>query len=143
MGHSWGGRAFAASLLLVAASGLAGCGDQGEGTATEPTSRAPSSSPADEPSAEKSEKREEVPPDTPGCSGIWHRGGEIPRFYQGCVDGAGNYVEREAVACSSGQRMVIYADRFYGVLGGTVHKAAARSLDDDRRYRHEIRACRA
>jgi hypothetical protein len=38
--------------------------------------------------------------------------------------------------------MVSYGDRFYAVLGGTIH-AAESSLDDDRGYRNAVASCRA
>jgi len=38
--------------------------------------------------------------------------------------------------------MVRYADRFYGVLGGTVHEVTS-PLDHDRDYLAAVRRCRA
>lgn len=82
-----------------------------------------------------------MPPGTQQCSEIWQDGHRIPRVYAGCAEGD-TYVERDALGCSSGQRMVTYADRFYGVLGGTAHEAS-QPLDKDREYTAAIRRCRA
>jgi hypothetical protein len=128
------GRRVAPAIVLVALAGLAGCGaDSGGPTAEEPTtatssSEGPTSSPA--------------PADAPACEEVWAAGETIPRGYRGCSDESGGYVERDGLACSSGQRMVTYADRFYGVIGGTVREAAD-SLEDDPEYRKAVRGCRA
>jgi len=139
MGRSVAWRAQVAACLLLAAF-LSACGDE---AATDPASAAGSSSPVDDKTDKDDQAREgqPVPAGTPDCSDIWTDGARIPRGYQGCAD-EGTYVERESLACSSGQRMVRYGSRYYGVIGGTVHQTAERLLDD-RDFRDAVRSCRA
>ncbi len=116
-----------------AALALAACGQQdGGGTAEEQPRPETSSSPAGE----------EAPPGTPDCAEVWQEGEDIPRSYQGCADEAGAYVKRDVLGCSSGQRMVRYDDRYWGVLGGTVNEAQG-SLDGDKDYQTSMRNCSA
>ena len=127
-------RVRAVTCAALAACVLASCGQQdGEGAAEEQPRPESSSS---------SSAGEEAPSGTPDCSEVWQQGGAIPRGYQGCADETGTYVERDALGCSSGQRMVRYGDRFWGVLGGTVNEAQG-SLEDDRDYRISMRSCTA
>ncbi len=124
---------------------LASCGQQDAGSSAQEAPKTPassSSSPSPSPKAEKTEKEEKVPPGTPDCSQVWEQGSTIPRTYQGCADKAGSYVERDTLACSSGQRVVRYGDRFWGVLGGTINEANG-SLDDDHDYKVSMRNCSA
>jgi len=124
-------RTFACAGL--AALALAACGQQDGGdTAEEQPGPESSSSPAGE----------EAPAGTPDCTEVWQEGKAIPRGYQGCADETGAYVKRDVMGCSSGQRMVVYGDRFWGVLGGTVNEAQG-SLDEDRDYRTSMRNCSA
>lgn len=127
-------RALVVSLALLASVGLTSCGDE------EPTATGSSSS-SDPSSTAPSESMEPAPPGTPECSEIWQDGHRVPRFYAGCAD-EGAYVKREAIGCSSGQRMVTYADRFYAVLGGDVHEATE-PLEQDDDYTASVRRCRA
>lgn len=121
------------ACAALAALALASCGQQdGGGSAEEQRDAEASSSPAGE----------EAPAGTPDCSEVWQEGAAIPRAYKGCADEAGVYVERDVLGCSSGQRMVRYADRFWGVLGGTVNEAQG-SLEEDRDYRTSMRNCSA
>ena len=112
---------------------LASCGQQDSGESAEESPGSDSSS---------APAGEEAPPGTPECADIWQEGGDIPRGYQGCADETGVYVERDALGCSSGQRMVTYDDHYWGVLGGTVNEANG-SLDEDRDYRESMRNCSA
>ena len=124
-------RTSACAVLAVLA--LASCGqDEGADSADRPAGDASSSSPGGEP----------APAGTPDCAQVWQAGADIPRGYQGCADDTGAYVERDALGCSSGQRMVRYGDRFWGVLGGTVNEAQG-SLEEDRDYRVSMRNCSA
>ena len=125
-------RVRALACAGFAALALAACGQQDGGDTAEQPSPKTSASPAGE----------EAPPGTPACAEVWQEGGPIPRSYQGCADEAGAYVERDVLGCSSGQRMVRYDDRFWGVLGGTVNEAQG-SLDEDRDYRTSMRNCSA
>lgn len=131
-------RAFVASLALLASMGLTSCGSE-EPTTARPSRGAESASEASSTSTSKS--TEPAPSGTPECSEIWQDGRRLPRFYAGCVEGE-TYVKRDSLGCSSGQRMVTYADRFYAVLGGDVHEATE-PLDKDRDYTAAVRRCRA
>ena len=135
-GRSGGLLCLIACLVLVAGA-LSACADTGDEVGSEPTtSSTPTESP-DEPASTSS-----APEGTPTCAEIWEDGSKIPRGYQGCTTEAGEYVKRDALGCSSGQRLIRYDDRYYGVVGGTVHEAA-QPLDDDREYRATVRGCRA
>lgn len=142
-----GGQAtLAASAALFAALVLSACGSETT-TESSATDTGSSTSPSAEPSAstspsvEPSSSPKPPPPGTPECSEVWRDGARLPRFYGGCAEGD-TYVRRDAMACSSGQRLARYADRYYGVLGGTVREAKG-DLDDDRDYRASVRRCRA
>lgn len=128
---SHGGRRAARIALLLALGALGACGSEEQPeVATDPSSTG--SAPTESSS---------VPADAPGCAEVWQEGARLPRGYRGCVD-AGEFVDRDAVSCSSGQRLVRHADRYYGVLGGTVHEVAG-PLADDRDYRAALRSCTA
>ncbi len=131
-------RPRAALLTVVLLGALGACGG-GDDEATDPAG-SPSASPAPE-DAGPSSAAPEAPAGTPACSDVWSEGATIPRSYAGCVqDGA--LVEREVLSCSSGQRLMTFADRFYGVAGGEV-RVSEQALEDDRDYRASVRSCRA
>ena len=48
----------------------------------------------------------------------------------------------DRLGCSSGQSLVRYADRFYGVAGGTVSQTT-RPLLEDPDYTETVEGCRA
>jgi hypothetical protein len=73
---------------------------------------------------------------------VWKNGTTIPRVYRGCADADGSYVRKDGLSCSSGQTIIRFDDRFYGVAGGTVHHTAT-SLLSDRGYRAAVLRCRA
>lgn len=112
-----------------------GCGSSGS-SAPDAAGTDPTGSPA--PSISESS----APADGPACDSVWQEGATLPRSYRGCVDGSGTLVPRDALGCSSGQRMVSHADRYYAVLGGTIHEATT-PLAEDREYRAAVRSCRA
>lgn len=127
-----------ATLLLV----LTGCGDgSGDSEASDPASPTDSpsadASPTDEPESESPS----VPADAPTCDEVWVAGHKIPRGYKGCVDRDGGYVQRDSMGCSSGQRLVKYADRFFGVVGGEVHQVKG-GLDQSKEYLDTVKRCR-
>lgn len=130
--------------LLLALSGLAACGSEGSpGTgqaADAPTTDTATTDTATADTATAEPEGEQVPAGTPRCASVWRDGARIPRDYQGCVED-GDLVERDVLGCSSGQRLVRHADRFYGVLGGPVQEVAG-PLDSSREYTAVVRACR-
>lgn len=140
MGHLTGRRQTASALLTVALTALGGCSDATD-QAQDPAS-GPSTTESTSSEPEETEPTMDVPRDAPGCQEIWAEGSSIPRTYQGCLDDTGAYLERDAVGCSSGQRLVVFDDRYWGVLGGTVYEASG-SLDKDGDYRATTRRCAA
>lgn len=134
------GRLLAPAMLLALLAGLAGCG--GDDTTPGADDPAAAESTTSTPSESATTSESTAPADSPACDEVWTKGAKLPRGYRGCTDKTGTYVKRDTLGCSSGQRMVTYADRFYGVLGGTV-RVADGSLDDDRDYRDAVRSCRA
>jgi hypothetical protein len=79
-------------------------------------------------------------PDWPACADVWVADGKIPNGYKGCLDGDAA-VEADNLTCSSGQRLVRYADRFYGVAGGKIYEGST-PLDKDKNYLEMVRTCR-
>jgi hypothetical protein len=118
-------------LLAVLALGLGACGSESS------DSSAPEASDSSSAGASAS-----VPPGTPDCSTVWHDGGTIPRGYRGCADDTGAFVRKDGLGCESGQVIIRFGDRFYGVAGGTVHETSA-SLQSDKGYRAAVIRCRA
>jgi len=116
-------RCAAVALTVLA---LTGCGqDQNGPEAQEPsTSNSPS-----------------VSNGAPDCATVWQDGGELPRSYDGCNSEAG-FVATDKLGCSSGQRMVMYGNHFYAVLGGTIRETES-PLEHDRGYRDAVASCRA
>ena len=136
--------------LVLPLALLSACGDDSDSSATDPagtdtTSAAASESPGESPSAtdEPSETASKTPdpPDWPACDSVWVGGGTIPTRYKGCLEG-NNAVAADNLSCSSGQRIVRYADRFYGVAGGKIY-ATTGPLEKDKAYLKMIRSCRA
>jgi hypothetical protein len=129
--------------LLLPLALLSACGNDSSATATDPggstsTPATPSdsASASDSPSASAS-----VPPDWPACGDVWVADGKIPASYKGCLDGD-QAVQADNLTCSSGQRIVRYADRFFGVAGGKIYQASG-PLDKDKQYLKMVRVCRA
>lgn len=113
-----------------------GASTSGASSPTSP-SETPTSSPSETPTPEPGA-------DAPACGDVWRDGARLPRAYKGCNETPGDastYVKRDVLDCSSGQRMVRYADHFYGVLGGTVHRTESR-LSKDRGYGDAVARCR-
>jgi len=119
-----------AAVAVVLGLTLAGCGDQGASGQGSGASASPAGSPSASGRA-----------GAPACDEVWVEGGDIPRGYAGCNDASG-FVRADKLGCSSGQRMVRYDDRFYGVVGGSIHESTS-SLDDDMDYRDAVASCRA
>jgi hypothetical protein len=109
---------------------VGGCGSDDGGTADD-----------GEPTGSASATGQSTNPDAPDCAEIWVAGGKLPGSYKGCND-EGAYVPRDGMGCSSGQWLGRHDDRFYGVLGGTIHETES-SLDDDMGYRDAVASCRA
>jgi hypothetical protein len=130
-------------LLAVLVLGLGACGSQTSDSAAPDASGSLSSSPSatGTPTGSASPSAS-APAGTPDCSAVWKDGTTIPRAYRGCADAHGGYVRKDGLACSSGQTIIRFADRFYGVAGGTVHHTAT-ALLSDRGYRAAVLRCRA
>ena len=130
--------------LLLPLALLSACGDDSDSGATDPVGTdtpSESSSPTKtEPTAEATDSPPSTPP-WPACSEVWVADGKVPLGYKGCLEGD-DPVEADNLSCSSGQRIVRYDDRFYGVAGGTIHEAKG-PLDKDKDYLKSVRVCRA
>jgi hypothetical protein len=81
-----------------------------------------------------------APPGAQACATVWHKGAILPRAYRGCVQKT-LFVKPDALPCSSGQRIIRYADQYYAVPGGTIH-AATKPLAHDRHYLAAAYSCR-
>ncbi len=129
-------RRAALPLLALCAFGCGTSGPAGSDAAGTDTSSTPES-----PSATGS-ATESATADGPACETVWQVDATLPRTYRGCVDGSGALVPRDGLGCSSGQRLVMHDDRFWAVLGGTIHEAST-TLADDPDFRAAVRSCRA
>ena len=118
--------ALTSALLLL----LAACGDD------EPTT---ASDPAGESSGPTGGAGEDLP-DWPSCEEVWVAEGTLPKGYKGCLDG-GTAVKADKQACSSGQVLVVYDDRYYAVVGGPVNETDG--LAEDSKYRSAKQSCLA
>lgn len=134
-----GGKSLRWAALPLVALFAFGCGSSGS-TAPDAAGTDPTGSP--EPSVSATVSDTATPADGPACDSVWQKGATLPRAYRGCVDTTGTLVPRDALGCSSGQRLVSHADRFWAVPGGTIHEAAT-PLADDPEYRAAVRSCRA
>ena len=63
---------------------------------------------------------------------MWVEGGEIPTRYKGCLEGD-TAVAADNLSCSSGQRLVRYQEKFFGVAGGTIYEAMG-PMEKDKQY---------
>ena len=137
-------RGTLAALLLPLALSLVACGGDSDSTATDPEA-SDSSTATDTPtSAEptESEPTESTPPapDWPACGDVWVADAKVPLGYKGCLEGD-TAVKADNLSCSSGQRIVRYDDRFYGVAGGLIYETSG-PLEKDKQYLKMIRTCR-
>lgn len=106
---------------------LGGCGDD--------ATVEPDASPGSTPSSSGTTSV----PEGPACEEIWADGADLPRSYQGCVEGSA-WVAADSRRCESGQVIVIYADRFYGAKGAVVNDMGE-SLEDNEQYQRAVRSC--
>ena len=126
---------------------LSACGGDSGSSAADPADTAsvsdsPSDTLSDTPSSsEATADPSSEAPDWPACDSIWVEGQKIPGGYKGCLDGS-DQVAADNLSCSSGQRIVRYADRFYGVAGGKIYETTG-PLDKDKGYLKMVRTCRA
>lgn len=126
--------------MPLALLGTAACGSE---EAAEPEAGGSASeAPSETPDPTDASPTGAAPEGSPACADLWEDGNKLPRTYKGCADDAGALAQREGIRCSSGQVMVTFEDRYYGVLGGTI-KGTDGPLEDDRDYRSSIRSCRA
>jgi hypothetical protein len=76
----------------------------------------------------------------PDCAAVWKDGATLDRGYAGCMQD-GQLVKPDSLACSSGQRIIRYADHYYAVPGGTIH-VTTKSLNSDHQYLAAAYRCR-
>lgn len=148
-------RAAVVSLVVLPLSLLVACGGE-QTTAGDPapSTAAPTGPavtgeatlvPSDTPSTSTSASFSPSPAesastsDLPACSNVWKAGVVLDKAYQGCVQG-GREVPADVLSCSSGQSLVRYDGRFYGVLGGSVSQTP--SLDSSKKYLKSVSVCR-
>jgi hypothetical protein len=103
-------------------------------------SSAPSESPSESETPTASASPSEMP-DWPSCDEVWVADARIPVVYKGCLDGE-TAVPADNLTCSSGQRLVRYDERFFGVAGGKIYEAMG-PLEKDKQYLKMVRICRA
>lgn len=123
------GTVLAAAILTL----LAGCGDDEPTTASDPSA-------GPEESSTPTEGETADLPDWPSCAEVWVDGADLAQGYKGCLDG-GAAVKADRQACSSGQVLVTYDDRFYAVLGGPVNETDG--LAQDSHFRSAKQSCLA
>lgn len=126
--------AFCASVLSVAL--LAGCGSDDSDDAVED----PSSDQSSTSTAAAGDPTSAPPVALPACDKVWRKGATLPGDYDGCTKG-GKDVEAEGLDCSSGQVIVRFADRFWAVPGGRIHRSEGPLLRDST-YKKKLAVCR-
>ena len=123
---------------------LSACGDDSDSAATDPVgSDTPSDTSTPSPT-EPTAVATDSPPATPAwpaCSEMWVADAKLPLGYQGCLEGD-DAVKADNLSCSSGQRIVRYDDRFFGVAGGLIYETSG-PLEKDKEYLQMVRTCRA
>ena len=125
-------RLLAATTLLLAAGVLAGCGSETEEPATT-TSDGAGASPT----------QEATGPTEPACADVWADGEVLGKPYGGCYDAdAAEWVAPDVVRCSSGQRIVTFADSFYAVPGRVIVGVDG-PLSEDPEFTQMVAACTA
>jgi hypothetical protein len=126
-------RRFLAVPALLLGLVLGGCGDEpGQQATEEPGDTGSTSSPS--PSAEETST-----PEGPACQEVWSDGQNLPRSYQGCLEGS-TWVAADTRRCESGQVLVAYADRYYGAKGAVVNDMGE-SLEENKQYQQALRSC--
>ncbi len=122
---------------------LSACGDESGSAVADPgsTDSSETESVTTEPT-EPSDSATTEPevPDWPACADVWVADAKLKLGYQGCLDGD-RAVKADNLRCESGQRIVRYQDRFYGVAGGKIYQTKA-PLEKDKGYLDMVRTCR-
>ena len=126
--------------LVVLLGLLSACGDDSASSAADPADTPSVTDTPSEPATDVTTDPAE-PPDWPACETVWVEGGKIPTRYRGCLEGD-NAVASDNLSCSSGQRIVRYQEKFFGVAGGTIYEAMG-TLEKDKQYLKMVRTCRA
>jgi hypothetical protein len=139
-------HAAALAVIAVAGLGLTACGDEGSGSAEDPSagdtstpteSESPTESPTDEPSETPTE------PAGPACADVWVAGEILPTSYRGCQDAdSGKWVQAEVYHCSSGQRLVTYQRNFYAAKGEAVIESDV-PLARNKEFQKALESCGA
>jgi len=120
-----------AATAALAATGLAGCGEEDAAPAAEPTAAASTST---SPSAST-----KAAPEPEDCQDVWG-GRKLPRSYPGCLRN-GELVKAAKLFCSSGQVIVTFDDRYYAVPGGPVNDVG--TLKKSKQFQQASRSCSA
>ena len=139
-----------AAVLLVGAIGLAGCGNEGDESATDPSS-SPSSSetstsePTESSPTESSTgsptETESAEPTEPACADVWVAGQVLEKKYQGCYDAdQGKWVQAMVYPCSSGQKVVTFRRNFYAPKGGPIVETTV-PLAKDKTFQTMMATC--
>lgn len=123
------------AALLVPIALATGCGDEGGGSATDPEPTAESSTAPTEPPSSSAPAE----PTGPACEEVWVDGSTLPKDYAGCAEDDVT-VRPDGLGCSSGQKIIRYADRFFAVPGGLIRETDG--LNRDRDYLDAIASCR-
>ncbi|MDN5745134.1 MAG: hypothetical protein L0H31_08430 [Nocardioidaceae bacterium] len=138
------GRGAAIALLVLTLAACSDSDDAQSAPANEVSESATSAtSPAPTSSASSPAPTPTIPAGAPRCRAVWNAGATLPGNYRGCVEGKGKaraYVKAKRISCSSGQGLMIYADKFWAVRGGTISKAAKLARSDA--YLASIARCR-
>lgn len=136
-------RAGVVSVLVATVLGLvlsacgASSGEQGNDSGSAQAS--PTESPSGGATTTASPTADPSAAGLPACRDVWRAGKTLPNRYAGCAD-SGTAVAADDLACSSGQSIVTYAERFYAVRGGPIRRVA--DVDRSADYREMVETCR-
>lgn len=135
----------AAGILVVGVA--AGCGSDGgsdvatDGSSTPTASASPSDDATVDATPSPTEGDGAAPASWPACADVWSEGASLPKPYPGCsLDGVA--VPADSLHCSMGAVLVTYDDRFWGVPGHAISRAAG-GLQQDADFRRTRATCTA
>lgn len=123
-------RLLVATVALTFAAGCGSAGTSGdEPVNAEPQTEAPGA------------VADEAATDLPECDSVWQQGALLPEKYRGCLLDD-EEVTPEVVDCSSGQRVMLYDNKYWAVEGHKI-QYAPEGLDNSAAYAEMLYGCRA
>jgi hypothetical protein len=135
-------RSTGAVVLMVAASALAGCGEQGRSADEAPSLAGTTSVSQPLPAASKLPTLAADQKNLPDCRATWRPGKTLPQHYDGCVDNAMEVpVAATGHECADGSRLVNFRGRQWAMTGGPISITDGDKLLEDSAYLKALETC--